>query len=251
MTHILSVSTFLKNDALREFLDSYRMYGDRENLETLVICDDSDNKTAFEVYKEYSTVLPLAYTGGDKRVGIARNKNRGIKFFGETKSDVLILADDDILFTGEGIEDHFLECAKTREHVTTYLGNYHQVCPQENAFFDTFPPYREDENLYYCTGSQGMLLFQTRDIVDQVGYMDLLNFPYGFEHSLWSNRISRLTGYYMDDFPIMKRSPKYFKGNYSWPNQYIAEPEKNNAFWQKRKLEIFEGKNLRGTSSGL
>ena len=89
----------------------------------------------------------------------------------------------------------------------------------------------------------GCLLWANRHIVEKVGYMDVMKGFYGFEHSLWSNRINGIEGKEIDWFPVLKSSGRFFTSQ-NIPNNYKADYSDNQKGWNKRKPEIARGINL-------
>lgn len=120
------------------------------------------------------------------------------------------------------------------------------ACP----FFQSFPPKGETSTHWFVEGSMGMMLWSTRACVEKVGYMDVGPGHYGFDHSLWSNRINALHGKYIDWFPVLKGCEKFFVSQ-SIPNNYVADYSQNNKYWAKRKPEIFKGIDLHKSRSGI
>lgn len=195
--------------------------------------------------------LDIEVVFGDKRGGVAINKNRGIKYFLEhPEFDELLMLDDDIEMVGPGL----LEAIRATKlpHVTGLLGESEaavfgaDACP----FFQSFPPQGETPTHWYCLGSMGVMLYATRECVERVGYMDQMPDFYGAEHSLWSARINMLHGKFLDWFPILKGCENFFTTQ-SIPNNYIADYSKNMKYYNKRKEEIFRGIDLHKARGGV
>ncbi len=197
------------------------------------------------------TPVDIEVTSGKARGGVAINKNRGIKYFLEhPEYSELLMLDDDIVMTGPGLLE---ACRATGEpHMTGLLGGSEaevfgaDACP----FFQSFPPKGETPTHWYVEGSMGMMLYATRSCVEKVGYMDVGPGHYGFDHSLWSNRINALHGKYIDWFPVLKGCENFFVSQ-SIPNNYNADYSQNNKYWIKRKPEIFKGIDLHKSRSGI
>lgn len=188
--------------------------------------------------------LDIECVFGEKRGGVAINKNRGIKYFLEhLEFDELLMLDDDIVMTGPGLLE---ACRATGEpHMTGLLGGSEaevfgaDACP----FFQSFPPKGETPTHWFCTGSMGMMLWYKREAVEKAGYFNAMPDKYGAEHSLYSCRLNALYGKYIDWFPILKGCEGFFISQ-SIPNNYTADYEKNMKFYNKIKPEIFKGINL-------
>lgn len=257
----LCVTTYKKNEALRGWLQSIENFG---SVSTVLIADDN-NGEAQPITEEFQAAhergefpFQLHYATGP-RSGIAKNKNRCIKFFLEQTSDpYLVLSDDDITFKqaewGEPyIADLLIKATSTRglKHCTGYLGgSFGKIAPDGSVsqiadpFFTQFVPLGETEYLYFCRGSQGILLFFVRDLIERVGYMDSdFDGFYGMEHSAFSARCNRLDGRNPELFAILKASPNYF-GCQGIPNQYLADPQTNAAQYVKKITETYAGIRL-------
>lgn len=268
---LLAVSSFQKSDALKVLLDSLIEHGYQEGNKIIVTCDnagksysitrkDNPNHPDFlsapaevmEIKKPSVPELLKDYPGidciyGDKRQGVAANKNRGIKYFLENPEyDYLLLLDDDIKFISPGFIDLCIESGMP--HLTGYLGDPAndniKFGETQSPFFTTFPPQGGNKYVWYCLGSQGMMLWFDRKTVEEVGYMDKMPDYYGMEHSLHSNRVNMLQGKNLDWFPILKKCHLYFQTQ-EVPNNYAADYSKNERYWHKRKEEVWKGITLR------
>lgn len=126
---LIAISTYQKIDALEVLLDSLHQHGYFES-NKVVVCDDNQGKsytltkkdnpnhpcwgmdpkqrTEFtkssvpdftaKFNKAYEVDIEVIF--GSERGGVAKNKNRGIKYFLEHKEyDELLMLDDDIVFT--------------------------------------------------------------------------------------------------------------------------------------------------------
>lgn len=264
-----AVTTFKKNTALRVWVETFFKFHDAELLGHLVISDDNYPE-AQEVYDEFKDQFEgkLIYIGGE-RAGIAKQKNRCIRYFmEETEDNCLICYDDDIQFVGAGLERQILKAKYA--HITGYLGDprfpnqWDIILP----FFQDFKPMGETEYLWFCPGSQGVMMFMTREVINQVGYFDTeWKGRYGFEHSIYSNRINKIHGFYPDWFPVLKGCERFFITQ-EVPNNYIPDyitdkkgdliiDEKgrpklvNEAQWIKRRQEVYDGWSLYKKNHGL
>lgn len=261
MSTLIGISTFRKVNALSVLLKSLLDHGYFEGNQILVTDDDEGNGYEVDGYEYLSaeeTVdnFNLDYgtnvvcITGKRRGGVAVNKNRAIKFFtdNQDKFDDLLLLDDDIVFTAPGLLD--LIRSSNEPHMTGFLGspddptgNLIAFGETATPFFKTFPPQGETESHYYCLGSQGVLLYYTKECILKVGYFDRMPDHYGFEHSLHSNRVNALRGRFYDWFPVLKNCGSYFQSQ-SIANNYQADYSKNQKYWLKRKEEIAKGIDL-------
>ena len=260
---VISVSTYLKNSALLAFLFSfYRFYKDNGRLEAIHIADDGNNhaKKCIERFERRFFTNKIVYSTGENK-GIAKNKNRGIKYFLEKSiADNLILFDDDLIIKHSGLFDRLLDADKEFNigHITGCLGGtFGQIDDQgnvnfNNPFLDQFPPEASTKYLLFCEGAQGIMNYFTREALTLVGYYDIdWKGRYGYEHSIHSSRLLKLRGRYPKMYPILKNSQKFFVGNYNFPNQYDANPQLNSDQYQKKLIDVFNGINLQNKNPGI
>lgn len=266
----LAVTTYKKLPALRGWLESVPNFG---RVGIICICDDN-NGEAQAVAEEYQSryeagtyPFPIAYATGEN-VGISRNKNRGIKFFLESPEAMdckyLVMSDDDISFVesefGERrIGDLLVKASENSglKHITGYLGgNFGKINDDGTAtlgsdpFFEQFVPAGEDEYLYHCGGTQGILLFFHRELVELEGYFAMFKGRYGYEHCHYSMRANRLEGRTPELYPVLKNCPNYFHCQ-GIPNDYIANPAENAADFQKYRIDVYNGIGLSVRESGV
>lgn len=252
MVNLQVVSSYLKPNCLKEFLESAREHGYLDNNHVLITDDDPEH-SAKPVWEEM--VHPnLFYIGAKARAGISKNKNRGIQFFLKNpKYETISLYDDDLTFVAPGLIE---ACINTRlPHLTGYLGSYVEGLgpdPDErkqfsgNPFFTDFPRQASSEtgDVIYCSGSQGIMMYMTKAMVEKAMYFHVPPGHYGYEHSIYSNVINKCQGLYIDSFPILYLTPKYLIGNFNYPNQYTAMPEQNSKWWMEKKEEVRRGINF-------
>lgn len=285
MNTLLTISTFEKGTALEVLISSLVTHGYTQGTKILVT-DDGAGKpytiirennpnhpiweledgeqiemesipSLVETIKSTYPDLDIEVIYGEKRGGVAINKNRGIKYFLEhSEFDELLMLDDDIVFTAPGLLEAIRSCGQP--HMTGFLGSKDdpdgsKIAFGETAqpFFKDFPPMGETPTHFYCAGSQGMMLWYTRECIERVGFMDPdLPSYYGFDHSLHSGRINALYGRFIDWFPVLKDCGKFFHTQ-SIPNNYVACYKENQKYWEKRKVEIFRGINLKRDRGGV
>lgn len=275
---LIAISTFQKADAFYNLVESLVKYNYHTGNKILVTDDnagkdyittrkDNPNHPRWVEVSESETEINFAGAPkvvenlkrdfpdldiecvfGEKRGGVAINKNRGIKYFLEhPEYSELLMLDDDIVMTGPGLLE---ACRATGEpHMTGMLGQNSAQAASFGAdacpFFDSFPKMGETPTHIYAGGSMGCMLYFTRECIQRVGYMETLSKDgkYGFEHSIFSNRINALYGKYIDWFPILKGCDRFFVSQ-EIPNNYTADYSQNQRGWAKRKPEIFKGINL-------
>lgn len=269
----ISVTTFRKLPALRGWLESL------VNLDRVAVAhvaDDNDGEAQpvaeeFQARYEAGTFpVPVVYSTGPNG-GISKNKNRGLKFFltapEAAACPYLVLSDDDIVFTRcqlpgfiPDLTTALVTAAEQAglKHVTGYLGGSFgrmnadgTVSFQAEPFFSQFPPKAEDSLLYYTLGgTQGILLFFHRGLVEQLGYFSQFPGRYGYEHADYSMRANRLEGRTPELYPILKNCPEYFHCQ-GIPNNYEAHPEENAKEFDKRRVEVYNGVGLSKGNSGV
>ena len=254
---LIGISTFRKNQALRELLKSAQDNGYLDANDILITDDEAPG--ALEVFQEF--VHPnLLYIGG-QNLGIAKNKNRSLRYFlHHPQYKQVILLDDDLRFSRNGL----VEALKATElpHVTGYLGSWVEGLgpdPDErkqfsgNSFFDDFPiqGLSKNRDCFYIHGSQGIMMYMTREIVEKAQYFHIPPGKYGYEHSIYSNVINRCMGFHVDWFPVLIDTPKYIVGNFNHPNNYVADPQTNSKWWQEKKAQIQKGINFVNKVSGV
>lgn len=249
MKFLISVTTYKKNAALIPFVQSILDTGMHEG-NTLLICDD-DNGGAREVFDQFKDKLDLVYVTG-KNQGIARNKNRGIRYFIENKEfDRLILADDDITLYAPGILEDFeaARAAEGSDHINSYL--------PDSGYFKAFPviSMASSELICYCQGVQGIFGYYTRELIEKLGYY-FPNWPYhyGFEHSEYSARALKLEGNCPELFPSLWNSDLYIKAQ-QIPNNYEVDLKKvfgkQSELYHTRLQKIYSGVELSVRQHGL
>lgn len=262
---LISISTFKKNTALDVLIGSLIENGALED--SFIHVSDDNNNEAKPVFDKYFAQFPtkFGYSTGP-RMGIWGNKNRGIYYFLEKykEADYFLMMDDDIVSVGPGLCQEFENAYKfsNQQQLSSYLGDADMALAGrnkedeilQNGFFKTFPIIAENEYLYWCGGAQGIACFYTREILEKIGYMDFLGSIYGFEHSLHAARALRFQGYCPELFPMIKRSPNFFKTQLI-PNAYDVDMVKVKTIQEpnycKRLLETYNGYNLTVKTPGL
>ena len=246
----VSISTFLKNEALRGILGSLDKFGGDD---LVVHVADDANAFAQPVIDSWNK-YPVSYTTGP-RAGIAVNKNRGIHWFLNSKEakdcEWLCLSDDDLIYTSEPpynlAQAAITACKQTGlKHLTGYIGEY-----PDNPFFKEFPPVAQNKYVYYSYGTQGIFLFTHRSLLERVMYMNHpWPSPYGLEHAAWSRRLLAMEGRCPDLFPILRNCERYFHCA-NIPNNYVADANPNGPMYEKLRQEIDRGVNLRVKNPGF
>lgn len=224
---LIAVSTYRKNAALRILLQSL-VSNDYTKDNEVVITDDA-YPGAQEVFEEFKPLIPsLSYIGGN-RGGIWYNKNRGIYWFLEkTKCSHLIMLDDDIVVNKPGMIEALQQATLLdgAKHIMGYLGDYQDPLTKK-GFFSTFPVVAATDRLVWTCGTQGLMLYFTRDIVELAGYYQKMPYFYGYEHSLYSRVVNKLQNIAPNFFCFLKKSPKFFVTQMI-PNSYERQKGEEN-----------------------
>ena len=256
---LVGVSTYRKNEALRETLDQI-IDGKAGPLAGLHIADAADGH-AEEVFSEYSNKsLPfsLHYTT-DKDSPIWNTKNMSIEYFLEkTSCQFLILADDDNIFLkyplvefGKAtINEALLEAhyATGIHHLLCYSDGYQDPLTGQE-FFDKFPIIASTPWTRSCGGAQGHYMFYSRLAVKSAGYFNKFPGRYGGEHSEYSARLNALAGQCPEFFTYLENCHRYLRDG-TIPNNYQVtdkEIDKNMEFYYKQLKRIYSGVDLRLT----
>jgi glycosyltransferase involved in cell wall biosynthesis len=256
---MIGVTTFKKNKALDVMLGSMLDYGyDRE--EVVIACGNrGEAREVFDKYRDRFSKLALCY--GKSRGGIAKNKNRLIRYFLEfSKEETVLLLDDDIQFIAPGLLEKIKEASDVdkQEHITLLWTDPGETIDQISGrkWFEDFPVRGASEHLTWHLGSHGVGLWFNRRLMEKLGYYNKFNYIYGYEHSAISCRAMVLQKFATNPelHPILKNCEKYFVGQ-QIPNDYEVsrdEFEKHNAPEYARIVsDAYLGKHLKVTNHWL
>lgn len=250
---LIAISTYKKNDALLECINSIVNLGLMLRAD-IVVCDD-DNGGAKSVVSAIGR-NDIFYASGPN-VGIAKNKNRGIKFFNDRGTyKYLILMDDDITITSRELLSEFENAYlyDKEKHINMFLGSYTDPLTKV-GFFNTFPVIAKSDYLYWTRGCQGICCFYTKELLDKVGYFKpKWPYRYGYEHAEFSARCLKVQGKCPELFPMLHRSYKMIKTQ-EIPNNYTVDIDVVNTKQNKQYFEYlndtYNGINLLCTDHGL
>ena len=277
---LISITTYKKCEALDNLLKSLVNTGYSEF--PIVVCDDNAGlvdskvgKNCKEIVEKYSKDikdLKLCYNEYTHSLGVALNKNRGIREFlkNPEKYDSLLQLDDDILLMQDGLVDHLFKASEkcNISHINGYWTDFDQnrlsssklVGLTGNNWYKDFPikaiGYDEDYNEYisFHQGTQGCCVWAKKDAVLGVGYFNKFPYRYGMEHSAWSARINRLEGLPPELFPVLLRSEKYIMGQ-NIGNDYPIDHEKLNGIqtlaYRKVLSDTYKGIEILQSESNL
>lgn len=266
---VILCTTYKKSLALDNLLESLvkNDYGRYD----LVVADDYSNKvdshgsSAGDVCKRYKgkfKSLTFCYNEKTSQVGISKNKNRCLREFFKGNYDSFLSIDDDIEFHKPGLIEHLEEMVKVTglEHCSGYwtdndtFNSSKLIGLSNRQWAVDFPVKMEDEYVTYHDGSQGVMTFSTKNLAERAGYLRTdWKFFYGAEHSEYSSRLNRLSGWVPTLFPVFKYSGQYFHGQ-NIPNDYeISHPKiEDNMVQYREALKRTEaGYDLKWESHGL
>lgn len=264
---LISITTYKKCKALRVLLASLIEHGYNQDI---VVADDNCNNidkeglTAEQVCREFSDKLNIILMYNEKagQLGISVNKNRGLKYlFEHPEYSSIIMVDDDIAFHRSGFLEHVGNVHKTHNlhHFAGYWTDESLFESQKlvglsgRQWSQDFPTIMESEHITWAAGTQGVLIFVTRELALQAGYMRRMKYFYGAEHSEYSTRLNMITGWCPTLFPTLKRCEKWFHGQFI-ENQYaidIKKVEENMIQYRELLKDTEMGINLKCDESGL
>ena len=269
MSCIILVTTYKKSLALDNLLESLikNDYGRYD----LVVADDYSNKvdshgsSAGGICKKYKgqfKSLTFCYNEKTSQAGIAKNKNRGLLQFykNQDKYDSVLMLDDDLIFINPGLIDHLQSIGAN--HVNGYWTDYdvervnspRLVGLSGNNWHSDFGIKAETEHLTWHQGTQGCMVYMTKEILLKLGYMNPMPYHYGMEHSAFSARANRLEGWDPELFPVMKGCHRYFIGN-NVANDYSISHDKINTIqtdaYRQILKDVYNGVNLKVEQPGL
>lgn len=228
MSTLICISTYLKNSALKDLLDSLIKFGYHEQAK-IAICDDSNDFHAKPIYEEYRKKCKLIYLSGGINSGIAINKNRGLKYFlSKPHFEDILMLDDDLIFYAPNFLEH---CRKVCGEIklplisglwTDFRGEQEEEVKgaSGNGWYSDFPVVAETEHTtWHFQGCHGCCLYMKREVVEKVGYMNNFTYHYGYEHSAYFSRALYASGSAPELFPVLKHSDLWYRGN-CIPNNY-------------------------------
>lgn len=256
MSILIAITTFKKNDALDVLVKSLV----ENRYKNVVIADDNSNicqvDNLLKKYKNDFENLTLKYNQKTQQTGISCNKNRCIKHFLENDYDHLLMLDDDIKIVSPKIEEHFDHIKNTYniKHVSGYWTDENVYNTSKlvgltgNQWSDDFPTIMENKDLFFTRGCQGCFVWVYKDLVKEAGYFRKFPYFYGTEHAEYSARLNKISGWAVgienEDplFPMLKRSEKYFHGQFI-PNNYNVDHQKIEINMKKYREYLDDTRN--------
>jgi len=172
----IGITTFNRSKWLDEVIDNINKY--TENEYRLVIACDSEESANYCKKKEYN------YIGGD-RLGIAKNKNRCIKYFENYDYDYMFLFDDDTYPIKKGYDNWWINGMKA-------FGVHALVFSPGKQYGEPMNKFKHGDYILQNFKLDGgcFLTFSKKAINTIGGFHPKFNI-YGFEHSELNNRCYR------------------------------------------------------------
>lgn len=229
---------------LHDFLSSLAEHGYADAGNIITVGDDNPGE-CLDILEKFPFVD--AYLTGNVN-GIWANNNRGIKYFLEnTDAEALLLLDHDIQFIRGSILQEIENASRVdrQEHVIGFARGLDGI----NGLQVVFPSVAESEYLKWHPGCHGYLFWQTRALVQKVGYQLAFDYFYGAEHAEYAHRCLVSQGYSsLTLYPILKRSDEFFKLNVNDWRQYDVDidhvMETNQKQMHERDAQTIKRRNL-------
>lgn len=172
----IGLITFNRLSALQGCLEALEKF--TKTPYDLVIADDGSTDGTVEWAREQGYRI---LTG--KNTGCAWNKNRALYYLmHQTQCDQILLLEDDCWPQFEGWEAQWMEAARRFGHVN-YVTWHETPRDQHIAGQGTA------EDPMRCTGFAGTCTINTREALENVGYLDTRFRGYGYEHTEWTWRM--------------------------------------------------------------
>jgi GT2 family glycosyltransferase len=190
----LAISTYLRSNndnrlnAIKKSMDSLNKTNWPSMYKIYVVDDKSESKEHINFIKNngYSYEIYERQNNG----GIAKCKNTCIRLLYESDCDFLILADDDVYYNDPNwIKEYLYTILNTN---VKYLSFY--IYSQSKTIKINDNPINITESLNGC-----FIIFE-REVVDTVGYFQVMPYKYGHEHTDYTIRIKKRYGisYFVD-----------------------------------------------------
>jgi hypothetical protein len=251
MKHHLHIKTFKKPAMLEALLISLEQHSYIRDGVTVTVGDDNPGES-LDVLSKFDFVD--AYLTGNVN-GIWANNNRGIKYFLEkTDADALLVLDNDIQFTEAGMLQELENAHRCdhQEHITGFVKGLDGI----DGLQVVFPFIAESRYLKWHPGTHGVMFWQTRKLVETVGYQLEYSYFYGAEHAEYTHRC--LAAQQNSTFglcPVLKNSPRFFRLNPDDCRVYDFDIEQvmatNQQKMQERDAQTINGLNLKEESHHL
>ncbi len=119
---------------------------------------------------------------GTVNAGVAVNSNRAIRWFMEmTDADCLFLCNDDLLATGDFVQQYTSAAKGSGIHHFCF-------CGIDAPEYETTPCQVNGVNLRLLQRLTGSMMFMSRELVNAIGYYDTRFGLFGNEHCHWTTR---------------------------------------------------------------
>jgi GT2 family glycosyltransferase len=245
MKHHIHIKTFKKPAMLNALLKSLEQRGYIRDEVTVTVGDDNPGES-LEVLSKFNFID--AYLTGNVN-GIWANNNRGIRYFLEkTDADALTILDNDIQFTEGGLLEELEQAHRSdrQEHITGFVKGLDGI----DGLQVVFPFIAESKYLKWHPGTHGCMLWQTRRMVEAVGYQLEYSYFYGAEHAEYTHRcLAAQRHSTLGLYPVLKNSARFFKLNPDDCRVYDFDISQvmatNQQKMQERDAQTISGLNLK------
>ena len=150
----------------------------------IIIVNDG---TTYEPHEAYLEALDNVVYIKQKNLGIAKAKNRCIKYFMDNDYDVGFLADDDLVYCGDVFEKYIAAHKKTDIHHFSLFVAWGCRRKLKKKKIQNFP-------ILPTPWVNGPLLFITKQLIKKMGGFKIFPYKYGHEHSNFSIRAHKFSG---------------------------------------------------------
>lgn len=181
-TYISKENTEKRIEIFKECIDS--LYNTNYSDKVIIV----DDCSVVDTHLNYASQYNAEIIKKEKRGGVARCKNTGIKKCLENNAEIFFLSDDDVVFINENWAKYYEEAylATGIEHISYALGN----SAQKNSKIVSINNY----NIRHTPLVNGCFLMATKTLIDKIGYFKCMSEFYGHEHSNFSTRYQHFCG---------------------------------------------------------
>lgn len=179
---VMSVTTYNREDYLREFIESFWRTCDKSIQWVLIVADDGSTDGTLEYLDELKLPLEVHVIRNRRRYAVGQT-NTIFDLAKQIGFDVGFKADDDVVFVESGWDRKYIEAIReTGYHHLCYLNVDHflELRVKENPSFSVEPEVDRTGLLNaYCSveNCMGAFFTFTEDMLEEIGGADEENFP--------------------------------------------------------------------------
>jgi len=196
---LFMISTYNRLNFLKETINSWYLTCDKKHNWTLIISDDgSDDGTKEYLYNLKFDNIKIILIENERR-GIHYQINRMLKIAGNLEFDFGFKSDDDVIFLKSNWDNRYIGSAKLTGyyHLVFYDKKWNEKKTKKNSIKKYLL-----ENSVEASEVQGALWTFTKEVIDNVGFLDTKFFNLcGLGHVDYTMRCSRL-GYNNFEHPF-------------------------------------------------